>query len=356
MKLGWKGALGILLSAVFLYFAFRNVHWADAWRAARQANYGLLLLAVIAATGMFPLRAMRWRTILDPVAPKLPFGPLWRAIAMGQMVTNVVPGRFGEIVRPYALTREVGRDKVPFAMSLASIAVDRVFDAIVVLLLLGISMLSPGLPSSLTIMGHTVTLTQMVRYLGLAPIVLLLLLYALVFFPERLIKLFEVFARPVSRALEEKGSQMLRRFADGLSVLRNPGHFIAVFLWTLAHWLIQPLAFWIAMQAFGISVPIQATLFVQGAIVVGVALVPSPGFFGVFEAAGAAALAAYGVDSTLGSTWALVFHVATFVPITLVGAYYFARTGLTLGEIGGASRDPDADTPTEGAKRRREEQ
>jgi uncharacterized protein (TIRG00374 family) len=340
MKLGWKGALGILLSVVFLYFAFRHVRWVDAYRAARQANYGLLLFSVVAATGMFVLRAWRWRVILDPVAPKLPFGPLWRAIAMGQMMTNILPARTGELVRPYALTHEVGRSVVPFPMSLASIAVDRVFDAIVVLLLLGISMLSPGLPSSLPIMGHTVTLTQMVRYLGLAPIVLLLLLYALVFFPERLIKLFEAFARPVSPALEEKGSQMLRRFADGLTVLRNPGHFIAVFLLTLAHWLLQPFAFWLAMQAFGISVPFQATLFVQGAIVVGVALVPSPGVFGVFEAAGAAALAAYGVDATLGSTRALVFHVATFVPITLIGAYYFARAGLTLGEIGDASKDP----------------
>jgi uncharacterized protein (TIRG00374 family) len=339
MKLGWKGALGIVLSVVCLYLAFRNVQWAEAFRAMRNANYGLLLLSTIAATGMFALRALRWRTILDPVAPRLPFGPLWRAIAMGQMMTNILPARTGEIVRPYALTREV--PSVPFAMSLASVAVDRVFDAIVVLLLLGISMLSPGLPRSLPIMGHTVTLTDMIRVLGLAPIVLLLALYALVFFPDRLIKLFEAFARPVSRAVEEKGSQMLRRFADGLSVLRNPGHFIAVFLWTLAHWLLQPLAFWLAMRAFGISAPIQATLFVQGAIVVAVALIPSPGFFGVFEATGAAALGAYGIGQTLATTWALVYHVTTFVPITLIGAYYFARAGLSLGEIGGASKGPD---------------
>jgi uncharacterized protein (TIRG00374 family) len=339
MKFGWKAAVGILLSVVFLYFAFRNVHWVDAYRAARDANYGLLFLSVVAATGMFALRARRWRTILDPVAPKLPFGPLWRAIAMGQMMTNILPARAGEIVRPYALSREV--PSVPFAMSLASVAVDRVFDAIVVLLLLGVSMLSPGLPATLSIAGHTLTLSQIVRYLGLAPIALLIVLYALVFFPDRLIKLFEAFARPVSHALEVKGSHMLRRFAEGLSVLRNPGHFIAVFLWTLAHWLLQPLAFWLAMKAFGIPAPIQSTLFVQGVIVAAVAIIPSPGFFGVFEAAGAAALAAYGVDQTLGSTWALAFHVATFIPITVIGAYYFARAGLTLGEIGGASNSPN---------------
>jgi hypothetical protein len=35
-----------------------------------------------------------------------------------------------------------------------------------------------------------------------------------------------------------------------------------------------------------------------------------------------------------------VFHVVTFIPITLMGAYYFAKLGLTMGEIGSAGRGP----------------
>lgn len=340
MKLGWKGALGIALSVACIWWVFRRIDWHDAARAARDANYALLALSVVAATGMFALRAIRWRVILDPVAAKLPFGPLFRSIAVGQMMTNILPVRSGEIVRPYALSREVAN--VPFSMALASVAVDRVFDAIVVLLLLSISLLSPGLPNTFHIAGHTLTLTDIVRFFTVVPIALLAALYALVFFPDRLIKLFEAFAHPVSRALEAKGSEMLRKFAGGLSVLRNPKHFIGVFLWTLAHWLLQPLAFYLALLAFDIHVPFQATLFVQGVIVAAVALIATPGFFGVFEAAGAAGLAAYGVSQGTGATWALVFHVTTFVPITLIGAYYFARAGISLGEINRASKSPTA--------------
>jgi hypothetical protein len=29
----------------------------------------------------------------------------------------------------------------------------------------------------------------------------------------------------------------------------------------------------------------------------------------------------------------LVFHVASFIPITLIGAYYSTRLGLSMGEI-----------------------
>src|SRR5205085_7402135 len=128
MKFGWRGALGIVISATCLYFAFRGFHWAEAIEHAKRANYGLLLLATIAATAMFPLRARRWRTILDPVAPRVPFGPLWRSTSIGVMMTNVLPARAGELARPYALTREV--PGIPFSMSLASVVVDRVFDAI----------------------------------------------------------------------------------------------------------------------------------------------------------------------------------------------------------------------------------
>src|SRR5690348_9990222 len=106
MKFSWRGALGIAISILCLYFAFRHVDFANAVERAKSANYWLLLLGAIGATGMFPLRARRWQTILDPVAPKLPLGKLWRATAIGMMVNNVVPLRAGEFARAFALTRE----------------------------------------------------------------------------------------------------------------------------------------------------------------------------------------------------------------------------------------------------------
>lgn len=330
MKFGWRGIVGLAISVACLYLAFRNVQWSDALEHARTANYWLLLLAVACATGMFPLRARRWRTILDPVAPKLPFGPLWRSTAIGMMVNNVVPLRAGELARAFALTREV--PSVSFSTALASLVVDRVFDAIVVLLLLAVSMVVTGFSGTTPLMGGY-SLAHLAMAFALAPIVALVGLYALVFFPNTLIRLFELIARRVSPAIEQRGSDMLRRFAEGLSVLRTPLHFIAVFWWTLLHWLLQPVAFWLGLRALGIAVPWIATLFVQGVIVVAVALPSAPGFFGLFELGATVSLALYGVAQSDAATWALVFHVAAFIPITLIGAYYSARLGLSVGDM-----------------------
>jgi len=55
-----------------------------------------------------------------------------------------VPARVGEFARGYALTKE--EPKVPFSAALASLAVDRLFDAFVVLMLTVIAMLLPSFP------------------------------------------------------------------------------------------------------------------------------------------------------------------------------------------------------------------
>src|ERR1043166_7999508 len=241
MKLGWRGALGLAITAILLVYLFAKIPWSEVAQNVRHANFALLALAAICATGMFPLRARRWRTLLDPVAPNLPFGPLWRPTASGMMVNNVVPARAGELARAYVLSREV--PAVPFSTALASLVVDRVFDALVVLLLLVASMFAPGFPEGATIGGTPVAHFALI-FAGIA-VVALVGLYSLVFFPATLIRIFEIVARKVSPAIEARGREALSRFAEGLSVLRHPVHFIAVFWWTLLHWLLQCVAFYV---------------------------------------------------------------------------------------------------------------
>jgi uncharacterized protein (TIRG00374 family) len=249
------------------------------------------------------------------------------------MVNNIALLRAGELARAYALTREV--PEIPFSTSLASLVVDRVFDAIVVLLLLAVSIVVSGFSVSTKIGGYS--LAHIATLFAAVPVVLLIGLYGLVFYPATLIRLFELAVRRVSPALEARGGDMLRRFAEGLSVLRRPAHFIAVFWWTLLHWLLQPVAFWLGLKALGISVPWPATLFMQGLIVILVAIPSSPGFFGVFELGAKWALGLYGIAATDAATWGFIFHIASFIPITLIGAYYATRLGFKMGDVASAS-------------------
>ena len=330
MRFGWRGALGTLLSVALLWYAFHDIAWAEVAIEIRRANLWLLLLSAVAATGIFPLRARRWRTILEP---NLPFGPLWRSTAIGMMVSNIVPARAGELARAYALSREVKR--IPFSTAFASLAVDRVFDALIILLLMFGAMLLPSFPAGAAASAARYAIGGVIFVVAV-----IVVLYLIVFFPKQIISLFELLARRVAPAFEERGRAVLVSFANGLSVLRSPQRFLAVFWWALLHWLLNALAFWIAFVAVGIRAPFGMALFTQGIIAIGVAIPSSPGFFGVFETAGKFALGMYGISQTAALTWAMGFHLLSFIPITLIGAYYFARAGLTFSELSSAGSTP----------------
>ena len=334
MKFGWRGALGILLSAAFLYFAFRGIAFAEVATHIRRANLGLLLLSAVTATCIFPLRALRWRPILDPIAPRLPFSRLWSATAIGMMINNVVPARAGEFARAYALSRST--PEVPFPAAFASLAVDRLFDAVVVLLLMFGAMLDPAFPRGATLMERPVASYAAVFFL--VTLVGVGVLYAVVLFPARGLRIYELLARRLAPRLEARGRDALESLSNGLSVLRSPRRFVVVFAWTLLHWLVNAFAFWIAFQAVGVSAPFSAALFLQGLIAIGVAIPQAPGFFGVFETFGKYGLGIYGVPADAAVTWAIGFHFLSYVPITVIGAWYFVRAGLSMHDLGGAER------------------
>ncbi len=333
MKLDWRAALGFVLSGVLLWLALRNVELGDVMRSLRNANLPLFLLSAAVSTCIFPLRAIRWRSILAPVAGPVPFGPLWRSTAIGMMINNVVPARAGEVARAFALTREVPR--VPFTTSLASLAVDRIFDAIVLLALMFGAMLSPSFPVGARLMGMTVPQFASVGITGV--IGLLVVCWLAVLMPDRVIAIVRAIAGRLVPRLEARLVAIAEQGLGGLAVLRDGTRFLLVLWWALAHWLVHALALWIGFVAVGIDLPISTALFLQGVLGFAVALPSSPGFVGVFELAAVTGLGVYGVPESQALTWAFGYHALSFVPITLFGVFYILRLGITLRDISGAA-------------------
>jgi hypothetical protein len=257
------------------------------------------------------------------------------------MANNVLPARAGEVARAFALTREERR--VSFAAALASLAVDRLFDAVVVLLLLFAALLDPAFPAGARIYGQTIP--ALARGLIGITTVLVVALYVAVAVPDLLQRVWAVVARRLAPRFEQRGARAIAAFVEGLGVLRHPGRFAGVFLWTLAHWLLAVVSLWIGFRAVGIRAPFSAALFLNGLSSVASALPSSPGFFGVFESVAKVSLQLYGVDPTLAISWALGYHVLTFIPITVLGLVYMTRLGLGLGAL---SHPPEVADPASG--------
>ena len=58
-----------------------------------------------------------------------------------------------------------------------------------------------------------------------------------------------------------------------------------------------------------------------------------PGYVGVFEAVTRVALVLYGVAPALAVSYALAYHISTFIPITALGLWSLSRAHLHLADL-----------------------
>src|SRR5467141_3309756 len=148
----WRGAwlIGLAISAALLVWVLYTIDPRKVWSYAQHANGWLLLLTIVVATVTFPVRTIRWRLILrDPDGRPFPWMPLWHATTIGFMANNLLPARAGEFARAYVASRQL---PVRFTTSLGSIAVERVFDALVMLGLMALAIASPSFPAHSTLL------------------------------------------------------------------------------------------------------------------------------------------------------------------------------------------------------------
>ena len=330
--------MGLVVTVGLLAWALHGVDARALIDHLRRANPWLMAATIVLATLTFPLRAIRWRLILRSTSGgRLPLGPLWHATAIGFMANNLLPVRAGELARAYAARQAVS---VRFTTALASIAVERVLDGLVLVGLFTVALVVPSFPRDAMIGG--------VRLAGLATagaglfagilVVALLVVHR----PAPWIRLLGRVARGVLPArLADHVTHLAEGLVAGLDVLKSPGRFLGVAAWSLLLWLVNAASFAVCFRAFELPVPPEGALLLQGVIGFGVALPSSPGFVGVFEAATRGTLAMYGVDATRAVSYALAYHLGTFFPITLLGLASLSRMRLHLAELRGAAAAED---------------
>lgn len=338
--LDWKAVVGLLISAAALWYTFSRMELANVWEDLRRADPLLMLASAAAVTGVFWIRAWRWKAILAPTA-SVPFRSRFEAVTIGFMGNNVLPARVGEFMRAYALSR---KEPVPLVASFASLVIERLFDGILVVMLLFVAMSMPGFPEfsaadtiTLPGIGLAFTLAGLAR--GVATVVgaVLLVLILLVSFPRPAVAALESMVRILPVRMRRPIVDALEAFLTGVAVLRDPLLLTRVSLWSLALWLFNAFGCWIAFRAFGFDLPFVAAVFFQSAIALAVSIPSGPGFVGVYHGMAVFVLdTLWDESASAAGAFAISFHLAGFIPVTVIGLYYAWRMGLSLAEVKGS--------------------
>jgi glycosyltransferase 2 family protein len=319
----WQFWLGVVISVVFIWLALRGLRLDQFWGAVQSANYWWLIPGVAVYFVAVWARAWRWHYLLRPIK-HIPTRTIFPITTIGYMGNNIYPARAGEVLRAVILKR---REGVSVSASLATIVVERIFDGVVMLGFVFVNL--PELAKLTTNSGFIGNIQQ-VAILGTGVFFGALALFLLAaMFPAVTLRAGGWF---IDRLLPERTrprvTALMHRFLDGLASLRSPLNILMVFVTSVILWLLETGKYWFVMHAFNFHVSFFALMLMNGIVNLATTIPSAPGYIGTFDAPGIAVLTAYGVPQATAAGYTLVLHVALWLPITVVGAYFLAHEGV----------------------------
>ncbi len=324
----WQFIIGLAISAIFLWFALQGLKLDEALQAIKTANYLWLIPAVAVYFVAVWARTWRWDYLLRPLK-RISLSTMFPIVVIGYMGNNIYPARIGELLRAYVLKR---KEAVPVSASLATVVIERVFDGVVML-----GFVIFNLPALAEVSGDSGVVgdIQQVAIIGtlvFAAALAAFLLAAL--FPHQSLALFHRFAEPlIPIRFRQKVVGMVVSFWTGLESLRSPVNIAMVFFTSVIIWLLETVKYWFVMQAFTFKVPFFALMLMNGIVNLATTLPSAPGYAGTFDLPGIKVLQAYGVEQGLATSYTLILHVALWLPITVLGLFYFAKEGLSWSKL-----------------------
>ena len=283
-------ALSCLVALSLLVLVLWEVDWgtlAQLWAEVRLVP----LVGMMLAMGLnHLLRVLRWQRMLGLA---LPWSVHGRVCTVAFLAILVLPLRLGEAVRPALLLRE----GVPLERSVTVLATERLLDLLGLLCLLGGVLAVLELPPLILQGVEVVAVAQGTAQLSVLALALALLFAAAMGERWARLPLVGGSLANVARVTRELGT--------------SPRHALSAVLLTAATWLSCILYVKMGLLALP-SLPSswEAAASSWAGIIAASTALPTPGFFGPYEAGAAAALALHGAPRDTASAWALGLHLA----------------------------------------------
>jgi glycosyltransferase 2 family protein len=295
-------ALGLPLSAVFLWLSVRGADLDAVWATIGSARPAFLVATLACLAGMYWLQAMRWRRIAHaPLPTRSLFGMLIAALA----VNNVVPGRIGDLLRANWLARAMG---IPGGRAFATVVVDRGGDLVVLVGLL---------------VGCTAFVTDaawvdrlVIGAVVLAGMFALVLVGARVFVRRR---------RSAPRADTGLVRRVARDTLDGLAEPISRRDLAVILGLSVAAWIAWSVAAMLCARSIGIELTLFEAMFLAATVNLGVAIPSSPGFVGTYQWLIVSTLGLYGIGQDAALAFAVLYQACWYIPTTLAGGVLLAR-------------------------------
>ncbi len=287
--------IGLLLVSIIVY----RLNPETIASTIITARLPYLLFAVIIYSLTFLMLSTRWRMILRSMGQNLPLVSAYQAFAGGMIISDMTPGRVGDLTRPLLV-----KEQVDLCKGFASVVIDRYTD-ILTMFILGVSGIA--------------LLAQRSSHMIIAFFVILMIVFGLsAFWLKRRQALKLIDRLDYSRVTEI--AHALDSALDSITDIK--GLILRSMLLTACAWVFQALRITLIAKSMGYDVPLPILILMQP-LVSALALIPiTVSGLGLVEGGLAVLLSGFGIPTAAGMSIALMDRIITVAFHILVGGRF----------------------------------
>ncbi|MFH1051301.1 MAG: lysylphosphatidylglycerol synthase transmembrane domain-containing protein [bacterium] len=315
-------SISSILIIVSVWYATRDINFTNLWHILLNADYLWVLLSIPVILLSHWIRAMRWKTMLEP-ALKVKSASTWNlfsAVMIGYLFNCVLP-RGGELIRPYVYAR---REKVSFTSTFATIIVERVIDVIILVLLFAFVFffLSDQIVQAFE---EKVDVVKVIYVTGM-----ILFVVIASFYPPVFRFLIRIVLKPISKNFYDKISQLFEKFLKGFAIIKSPSKYLQLSFESFAIWFCYTVPMYLMFFSFNLHT--TANLGFSDAILlivisgIGTTIAPTPGAVGIYHyLIQTAMVMLYGMQKEEALAYATLTHGVNYLIQVIVGGLFFMR-------------------------------
>lgn len=311
--LNWKVWLGLLISSICLYLAFRGTEPGESWAVIRTADLSFLFLAVIVTFFQFVVRAWRWKRFLLPIK-ETSFANRLSSTLIGFAANCVLPARMGEFIRAGYLGKT---EKISGSSSFGTIVVERFFDGFTLLLVLLIGIMTATFPEELGFVSGK--LRNMGLLMFFFYVLVIIFLAGIKYRTGTFLNFFNSIFFFLPDHMRTGFLNMVNNFSQGLVIIKGISSWIQMICYSFLIWGLGLLQISLINQSIGLELPFISTFLMLSIASFGVLIPSAPGYIGTFHAAVRYGLLLFGVSSQQALPAAIIWHAVFFFPTIVFG-------------------------------------
>jgi glycosyltransferase 2 family protein len=314
-------AITLVVSVACLAWALHGVNWSELWQEIRELNWRWVSVGVIADILIYLVQGWRWALLLRPVTPVSPWASAG-SIFIGLFANEVLPLRAGELIRCFLLGRW---SKIPISVTLASALIERIFDGV---------LLIAGLFISLPYLRHFPLSRGQARALGILTDGSIFLAILLIICAALLAVAMYWREQTLDALLDAPLFSWAHVFIEDLHRIGHSRYLYFSAAVSIPYLLIQIVPIYAVMQAYGFDGVAWAQ---AGALMIllrlGSVVPQAPGNVGLFQVLSTLGLTLFGVPGAMARRFTLILWGVVTLPLIIAGLIALVASGAKMGDI-----------------------